>query len=784
MNRIAAILTVAVALAASPAPAAEIHVEQLDLASEAGFPVNGLGPMLVRADPARDRVVVANTLSPTLTFIDGATDAVTSVEIGVRGLQHLKDEALALRQSDGSVYLVAYRSLVIHDPDRPLSPPVPTLVQFESVAVDEATGNAFLSGRESGKLGFYDARRQRLKLLRWTDEGDTLANENQTPPPPLRKVVAIPPAKPGKGGRIAAIDGFSATLTVFDAARGKPGKKRSLPLQAGGRWHLAGVDPATGHIYLVTETAERKAIQCARIHPDHEDDDVVVPLPGFGEPVGMLFNPARGEVVIPYDNHATLHVIEFDDGGSLHDIAIPSFGNDATALTDDGATLYVGSWAHGEVDVVDLAERRFVRRHGELGILPHMFAMDWLSTNGQVYFPVGATAVNGNFGASVTRLDPASGESTVIPTGWGPMDLIQVPGRESFWVFDSEGRYAEVTVDGDVTFHELPHRYPLRAAPAPDGRVYLAYGPHQSYWPVVYIWAARNGVLTLDPADGVVYDRRIPRQPLDLALGANGELFMPQSNWGKEDSFLIALGDGVRELNINERIELGDEVVRETTQRVLRFDEGSGLLYSLRVGERDDQPTMLRVVDPTSGEVVQRIEVGANATDLAFDDEHVFVACFGDDSVAVVDKADWTVTSVPAGDGPLRFARLGERLFVLGHLDGTLHEIGGEERSWPLLLEGQPDGIHAWNGRLVITAHSSRSLTLAVFDPVASDFDDVRQLFRDFGDTHLDTPNSAFHMSGQYGDAVPTLTRGVVSTEGDLWITDFLSGWLLIVSEI
>ncbi|MDP7111744.1 MAG: hypothetical protein QGH45_07265, partial [Myxococcota bacterium] len=371
IRTISTILTALAVLAAITPATAEVHVEQLDLASEAGFPVNGLGPMLVRADPARNRVVVANTLSPTLTFIDGATDAVTSVEIGVRGLQHLKDEALAVRQEDGSVYLVAYRSLVIHDPDRPLSPPIPTLVQFESVAVDEATGNAFLAGRESGKLGFYDARRQRLKLLRWTDEGDALDNENQTPPPPLRKVVALPPAKPGKPGRIAAIDGFSATLTVFDAAKGRPGKKRSLPLEPGGRWHLAGVDPVSGHIYLVIETAERKAIQAARIHPDHDADDVVVPLPGFGEPVGMLYNVARGEVVIPYDNHPTLHVIEFGEGGSLHDIAIPAFGNDATALTDDGGTLFVGSWAHGEVEEVDLAERRFVGRVQGQGILPH-----------------------------------------------------------------------------------------------------------------------------------------------------------------------------------------------------------------------------------------------------------------------------------------------------------------------------------------------------------------------------------------------------------------------------
>lgn len=767
------------------APAqAEIYVEHVDLASAAGFPVNNLGPMLVRADPARNRVVVANTLSPTLTFIDGETDAVTGVDIEVRGLQHLKDEALAIRRSDGRVYLVAHRSLVVHDAGNPFAPPVPTMVQFESVAVDEASGNAFLAGRESGKLGFYDARRQRLKLLRWTDQGDALDNENQTPPPPLRKVVAIPPERPGKGGRIAAIDGFSATLTVFDGASGKPNGKRDLPLQAGGRWHLAGVDPETGYIYLVIETATRKAIQAARVHPDHADGDVVVPLPGFGEPVGMLFNAARGEVVIPYDNHATLHVIEFDDGGSLHDIAIPDFGNDATALNESGDTLYVGSWAHGNVEVIDLDQRRFVRRIEGLGILPHMFAMDWLSSNGQLYFPVGATAVNGCFGAAVTRLDPATGQAVDIRTGWGPIDLIQVPGRDDFWVFDGEGQLARVSPDGEVSFEDLPHRYPLRAAPAADGQVYLAYGPHQSYWPVVYIWAARNGVLTLDPDDGPVYDRRIPRQPLDLALDAAGALYMPQNNWGTEEAFIVSLIDGVRELSINERILLGDEVTRETTQRALRHDPDTGLLYSLKAGERDDDPSLLRVVDPQSGEVLHRLEVGANATDLLVGSDAVYVAAFGSDAVAVVSKADWTVQMIPAGKAPLKLARMGDRIFVLCHLDGSLREIGGEERAWPLPLEGTPDALFAWRGRLVVVAHSTAALTLLLLDPATGEVEEARQLYGRFGDPHFDTPNSAFHMSGQYGDAVLSLTRGKVSEADELWLADFLSGWVLIVSEI
>jgi len=749
-----------------------VDVEVVDLLGQAGFEVNGIGPTLVRADAERNRVVVVHSLSSSISLIDGGNDEVTTIATGARGLQHLKAEALAIHGPTGRIYLVADHALVIADPDSGASRTFPTEVQFESVVVDPASGNAFLGSRETGQLGFFAARPRRLGMLSWLDHTEALDNLNQTPPPPLRKVVALPTE--GKPGRIVALDGFEARMYVFDAGRGKLRSSRDLPLQPGGRWHLAGVNEETAAVYLVTETAERKAIQAARIDVDGGDDRVVE-LTGLSEPVGMLYNPKREQVYVNYDNHPTVHVVDFGAGGTLAEIAIPAYGNDAAVLDADGDTMYLGSWAYGDVEIVDLQEQRFVGRFPHLGIIPHMFAMTLNPANGDLYFPMGATAVNGCFGAAVTRLDPDTGSARKIHTGWAPIDLIEAGDR--FLVFGNEDRFVEVYPDGRVRTHQVPHAFPLGAVYGPDDLVYLAYGPHQSYWPVVYIWDARNGVLTIDPEDLSTYDRRIPRQPLDLAVDGDGVLYMPQSNWGKEKQFVIALRDEVRELDIRQRFELADEVTRETTQRILRLDEAAGWLYLLRVGERDEDPSVLQVIDAEDGTVVKRLELGANATDLLFDDGSIYVACFGAGTVEVVDKATWSVDVQPAGRTPLKLCRHDGRVYVIDHIGNSLRVVGGEPV--PLPPVGRPDALFAWNDQLVVVTHATHEMVVLSYDPTTAAFDVLHRLSYPFGSTRFDTDNSAFYMTGQYGDAVFDLTVGRVARDGSLWLADFLSGRVL-----
>ena len=61
--------------------------------------------------------------------------------------------------------------------------------QFEMVAVDETTGNAFLVGRESRDMAWVDLKNNRVATSPGARRRRARKNLNQTPPPPIRKVV-------------------------------------------------------------------------------------------------------------------------------------------------------------------------------------------------------------------------------------------------------------------------------------------------------------------------------------------------------------------------------------------------------------------------------------------------------------------------------------------------------------------------------------------------------------------------------------------------------------------
>ena len=390
MRRIALL---ALLLIAAPA-FAEIEVTRIDMLAAESFDVNAAGPVLVRMDAPRGRIVAANANSSSLSIVDCATGAVTNIPIGGRALQHLKDEALAIDPETGTIALLGPRCFYVvsagGDAER-----VETPVQFESIAVHGGTGSVFVAGREEKRLGMWRPGGL-LELLPWTERSEPLVNLNQTPPPPIRKVIAAP----GRDA-VAAIDGYEATLTLFDAATGERGKTRELPFSPEARWHLAGVDEDA--VYVAVETTRRRVIEAGRIDLGG-DDDLVVALPGLTEGVGIVYNPARGEIYVPYDNAATVHVVDVREAGGIREIAVPAYGNDASAIGPGGDTLYVASWAHGEIDVVDLEERRLARRHPGLGIIPHMFSMDIDPATGRLWFPKGASAVNGTFGSALSCL--------------------------------------------------------------------------------------------------------------------------------------------------------------------------------------------------------------------------------------------------------------------------------------------------------------------------------------------------------------------------------------------
>jgi hypothetical protein len=760
----------------APAVAPGVQVVEYDLLASMGLDRNGVGPVLVRADPEHSRILVAHTLGSTLSLVDDQTDAVRNVAVGARALQHLKAEALALRPSTGRAYLVADHALIVEDDLKGEARTYMTADPFEAVAVDDATGNAFLVGRASGRIGFYVDKKKKILPLDGLSSTKPLSNLNQTPPPSIRKVVALPSSQPGQPGRFAVVDGVEARLHLYDAGSGKRLASRELPITAGGRWHLAGADPARKALFLVTETDDRRVLQAARLGLGGPGEDRVVALPGYTEGVAMIYDPVREKVYVNYDNHACLHVVDFSHEGALSEIDLPSFGNDAAALDAKRGLLYVASWARGEVEVVDVESGRFVRRFENLGILPHMHAMTLDPETDALYFPQGATAVNGAFGASITRLDTETGATRRIRTGFAPIDLIDVPERGSVLVFSNEDQFAEIRPASPILLHNLPHPWPIQALRGPQDRIYLHYGPHQSYWPVVYIWGARDGVLSFDPHDLSFHDRRVPRQSLGMLLYPQGTLWMAQNNWGREKAFLTRLDGPVREHDIGRRIELSDEVERETTQRLLAWEPGRGRLVLGRVGEKDTDPGVLHVVDPEMGVSERRVEIGQCPADLLVEGGRAFVANFLSNDVSVVDLATGELGSHPAGRQPLFLTAIGGRVFVVDHGEPRVREIGGRGAVFSLPTTGRADGVTTWKGRLIVSVHGADRFEVLALDPTNGAVERLVERRHPYGPTGFDTGNAAFYLCGQFGDAVRTLSPSLVDGEDRLWVADFLGG--------
>ncbi|MGD8413130.1 MAG: hypothetical protein PVF33_02790 [Candidatus Latescibacterota bacterium] len=763
------------ALTAGPLRAATAGVTTVDFLDAVGVDVNAAGPVLVRMDEGRNRLIVANTLTSSISIVDCGAKTVRNIPVGGRAFQHLKAEALTVNERTGGVCLVGDGRVFIVDVEAGTARTVRTDVQFESIAVDEETGNVFLAGRESKSLGFIEEGAKKLRNRKWLDTSEQLINLNATPPPPIRKVVAD-----GRLGRVVAVDGTEPSLYTFDARTGSLESERPLELEAGGRWHLAGYNEATHSLYLVVERDTRQVVQAARIDLTGTDD-VIVALPGYREGVAITYNAGRDELYVGYDNKASVHVVSFADGGELVEVALPAFGNDAAGVDEANNRLYIGSWARGEVDVVDLETRAFVKRITGLGIIPHMFTSVFNPNDGLLYFPKGASAVNGTFGAAVTTLDPLTEETGKIYNGWAPIDLIDVPSRGSFLVFNSEDQFAEVRPDGTCDLHRLPFDYPIQAIHNADGNVYLSYGPHQSYWPTVYIWGAKNGVLTVGAEDLGFYDRRIPRQAHRMALDKNGVLYFTQNNWGKEEQFVGVLTDPVRLYESNDRLRLVDEVEREITQRILEYDPADNRLYLVRVGEKDDEPSVLQVIDPVEKKVVKRIELGLTASDLLFDDEAIYISNFDSKSVSIIDKDGFTARDVETGEHPIRLCRAGGGVYVLNHTSNSLQRLDGKGRNHKLPDEGMPNNLFAWRDKLVVTSHAPDRLHIYRFDPESKKIETLLEFDYPYGDVSYDSRNVSFYVRGQYGDAVFENTRARTDAELRLWVTDFLSGKLFIL---
>jgi len=763
---------------------AEIRVTEVNFLESLGLDVNGAGPLLVKCDRAANRTILVNTYTSSITLIDDKDMSLVNIPIASRIPQYLKDEALALDERTGRVYIIGEKSLHVVDPVSRTSMTLATRSQFEMVAVDENTGNAFLVGRSDRQIGWFLYEKREIQYIPCFDRAEPMINLNATPPPPIRKAAV------DESLNIALItDGYTHTLFTLCLDRGRILRKRPLDVKKGTRWHTAGYSDARHAFYVVIETDARKVVQAVRI--DAADVmDIIVDLPEYSEGVGITYNAVTDEVIVPYDNHPNVHVISFARDGEISDIQVPAYGNDATALDETRNRLYVASWAYGEIDVIDLDTRTLVKRVKDAGILPHQFSMDLQPSAGRLYVPLGATAVNGSHGAAVTVFSLPDFTREKILTGWAPVAIAPL-NEETCLVFNSEDAMAEVRADGSVIGHRLPVDYPRHTIVGPEDNLYLAYGPHQSYWPSVYIWAARNGILEIEPnaietsgpfhMNFQYFDRRVPRLSQAMTVDKRGGLWMQQNNWGGENLFLAHFPEGIRQFQPMKRVEISERVLRETTQRVLRYDEETDRLYLVRIGETDSDPGRLLIIDAKTGGLIQSLNIGVTPADLVVDADHLYVSDFDDHTVTIVDKQTFAAEKLATDRQPLDLCLLEGNLWVISHGSNTLQQLKPLRKTFPIPFDGRPDLLQAFEGMLYITHHSDSFFRVLRFDPESGFFRKVLEKAYPYGETAFDTGNASFYTRGQFGDCLFRINAMHGDAKGRIWITDFLSGKLFII---
>jgi DNA-binding beta-propeller fold protein YncE len=760
----------------------DYHVKTVNFLSQYNLKVNAAGPLLVKTDIPRNRIILVNTNTSSVSLIDGNNYSVTNIPIETRIPQYLKMAAMTIDQSSGNIYVIGNKSLHIVLPDKKTAVTIDTDEQYEMVTVNEKNGDAFLVGRESKYLAMIPFNSKKIKPIPWVDKVEKMINLNQTPPPPIRKVVCDTSLQ-----QVIAIDGYTASLYLFSAKSGKLLKKRKLPVKGGTRWHMAGYNQNTHHLYTVIETTERSVNEAIKIDVRGGKDKVAA-LPGLTEAVGVNYSPLRDEVYIPYDNHPTVHLVDFKNNGDVKKIKIPHFGNDACAIDEKNHRLYVSSWGYGELNVIDLKTRKLVKRIRDAGIIPHMFNMTFNPHTGKLVIPVGASAVNGSFGAALTVLDPETEKKNKIYTGWAPVTLMEMKSKDGFLVFNSEDQAAEVLPDGSVKIYPLPCSYINNAIASPSGNIYVSYGPHQTYWPVVYIWAAKNGIMNINFNTTTntlnFYDRRIPRMAHQMVVDKNGAFYGLQNNWGNEKQFLISFPDEVRVPNLPQmQLELEDFVVRETTQRILKYDKKRHWLYIVRVGETDEEPGILQIFDLKSHKVLLKYPTGLTPTDLIPDENFIYIANFDSNTIAVVNKDDFSVQKIKTGEKPFKLAQLNNTLYCINHNDNSLQAVKKEEiKTYSLPYPGKPGNLFSTGKNLIITSHTTNALHILCFSPDKESFQLIHKENYPYGETTVDTDNSAFYLRGQFADGIFEINQIKQDKKGRLWITDYLSGKLFIIS--
>ena len=753
----------------------------VDLLARLGLEANALGPQVVCADADRNRVFAVCANSSAVAVIEGKSERVVTIPVGVRMPRRLRNEGVAISAATGRLFVCAQRELVIVDADRRSTARIALPGDFEAIALDDLSGRAYLVGRTSSDLVIVNPIDRTLTATTYTDAAPPLAFMAASAPPPIRI-----PFVDAAEGRVHVVDGISSTLFTMDAANGALLSERTLPIGIFPRWHMGGFCPDSDRIFVALENEKRAAVHALAIDVDGTGDTIIDIPEAHTEPAGVSCDPARGELYIPYDNKTLIHAAIFGAEPELVTIDLPSMGVDATAYDPRTRTLYAAGWMQAALYVVDMAARKRTMTVPFAPVYPHMNSIAFNSASGRLYIPSGSTAVNGTFGAALSVFDPRTLAFSKILTGWAPVSVAPRPGTEGFFVFGAEEEFAAVDPDGAVTMHALPHPYAHQALTDRRAeRVFVAYGPHSSMWPTFYIGGTRNGIGLIDGEGRVREDRMTPRLAQAMVFDLEGRLWFLQNTWGKEEPFLVCHPGGNEAWS---RLPLEPKVDNECLSRLLAVDEETGQLYAVRTGNETSDPGLVHVVDPEKRAVTAAVATGRAPTAIAFlrEPSRVFVANFDDDTVTVIDGATLETDTIPVGDGPLALAahRSGGSLYVVNHLDATLSIIeNGSAATLSLPADALPNNIivDQSSGAVFITAHCAIEARLYRYDPMGGTVRTIHTLAHPYGEVTFEEANAAFGERAQWGDCLFAITQMALDGAGLLWIADFLSGQVWIV---
>lgn len=254
---------------------------------------------------------------------------------------------------------------------------------------------------------------------------------------------------------------------------------------------------------------------------------------------------------------------------------------------------------------------------------------------------------------------------------------------------------------------------------------------------------------------------------------------------GNEKQFLITFPDEVRVPNLDDmRIELEDIVVRETSQRILKYDANKNWLYIVKVGETEEEPAVLQVLNLKSRKIIFKYPLGFNPTDLVFDDKIIYISNFDSNTIAEISKDDFTVKKIKTGQKPFKLALLNNALFWINHNDNSLQSISGREeiKTYPIPYPGKPSNIFSTGKELIITSHTKDAFLILRFTAKKGSIELVHKTDYPYGETTVDTNNSAFYMRGQFADGIFEVNRIMQDKHARIWITDYISGKLFMLT--